>query len=259
MDERELSEYFARIGYSGDRAPTAATLAALHRAHLAAVPFENLDLHSGRPIVLEPAALFAKIVDERRGGFCYEQNGLFAEVLTALGFEVALLSARVANHEGGWSPAFDHLTLLVTAGGRWLADVGFGRSFHEPLLLDVPRESEAEGLYYRAVEDDLGVRVESRAPGGAPKPEYAFDLAPHLLSEFVPRCRFHETSPESHFQQNIVCSRPTPRGRVTVTGRALIVVEDGVRRETPLADRAAVTSALAEHFEIRLGRPLRDG
>src|SRR5262249_17236173 len=142
--------------------PTLDTLRALHRAHLRAVPFENLDIHLGRPIVLEERALFRKVVGEGRGGFCYELNGLFADLLRFLGFEVSLLSARVAREAGGFGPAFDHLTLLVRAGGRFLADVGFGRSFHQPLSLDAPLEEEAEGQLYRAAGAGDAWHVESR-------------------------------------------------------------------------------------------------
>ena len=107
------SAYLRRISYRGERAPTAATLEELHRAHLLAVPFENLDIHLGRPIVLEPDPLFDKIVTRRRGGFCYELNGLFVLLLRDLGFEVTLLAAGVARADGGFGPEFDHLTLLV--------------------------------------------------------------------------------------------------------------------------------------------------
>ena len=86
----------------------------MHRAHLLAVPFENLDIHLGRPISLDQDALFGKIVTRRRGGFCYELNGLFALLLRELGFEVTLLSAGVARADGGFGPEFDHLTLLVS-------------------------------------------------------------------------------------------------------------------------------------------------
>src|SRR5215212_1339106 len=109
----DLQAYLQRINYRGGRAPTAATLRDLHRAHLLAVPFENLDIHLGRPILLGQDALFDKIVRRRRGGFCYELNGLFAGLLRELGFEVTLLAAGVARADGGFGPEFDHLTLLV--------------------------------------------------------------------------------------------------------------------------------------------------
>ena len=128
----DVKAYLERIDYRGPLAPTAETLRALHVSHLLAVPFENLSIHASEPIVLEDEALFAKIVGRKRGGFCYEDNGLFAALLRALGFEVSMLSAEVANAEGGFSPPFAHMTLLVTLECRWLADVGFGDSFVEP-------------------------------------------------------------------------------------------------------------------------------
>src|SRR5258708_22032942 len=120
-----LAAYLTRIGYKGSLQVSAEALRQLHLAHVLAVPFENLDIHLGRLSVLQEEAFCRKIVEERRGGFCYEQNGLFAAVLRDLGFPVTLLSARV----GEGSPEFDHLTLLVPLEERWLADVGFGESF----------------------------------------------------------------------------------------------------------------------------------
>jgi N-hydroxyarylamine O-acetyltransferase len=256
MDTAETAAYLARIAYTGGRAPTIDTLRALHRAHLHAVPFENLDIHLGRPIVLDRAAFFGKIVGERRGGFCYELNGLFADLLESLGFEVSLCSARVAHEAGGFGPDFDHLALLVRAGGRWLADVGFGRSFHTPLALDAPIEEEAEGTFYRAVEAGDAWRVESRRPGEEARPEYAFTLQPRPLGAFAGMCEHHQTSPLSHFTQNVVCTLPGAHGRRTLRGRTLIETEGDARRETSLDDdtRAEV---LATYFGIRLPAPLR--
>lgn len=150
-----VDAYLDRIGYAGPRAPEAATLRALHRAHLLAVPFENLDIALGRPLALDEAALFDKIVRRGRGGFCYELNSLFAALLRALGFDVALLSARVLT-DGQPGPEFDHMTLLVQrpadAGApgpqRCLADVGFGASFLEPLPPDSPDlQRQAPGIF----------------------------------------------------------------------------------------------------------------
>src|SRR6187397_3354830 len=107
----DFQSYLQRINYRGEQTPTAATLRELHRAHLLTVPFENLDIHLGRPIVLEQGALFDKIVRRRRGGFCYELNGLFAALLYKLGFDVTMLSAGVARADGSYGPEFDHLTL----------------------------------------------------------------------------------------------------------------------------------------------------
>src|SRR6267142_3850477 len=132
----DTQAYLKRINYTGPLAVSAETLRLLQVAHLRTVPFENLSIHSGEPILLNDEALFEKIVRRRRGGFCYELNGLFAALLRGLGFEVAMLSAQVANSEGVFGPDFDHMTLVVTLRETWLVDVGFGDSFLEPLLIN---------------------------------------------------------------------------------------------------------------------------
>src|SRR5437879_11823761 len=128
-----IEAYFERINYHGSTAPSAGTLRALQVAHLLTVPFENLSIHAKEPIVLEDEALYTKIVERRRGGFCYEANGLFAALLREIGFDVTMLSAEVAHAEGGFSHPVDHMTLMVKLAQRWLVDVGFGDSFLEPL------------------------------------------------------------------------------------------------------------------------------
>src|SRR5262249_33610213 len=141
------------INYHGPLTPTAETLRELQVAHLLTVPFENLSIHARQPIVLDDNALFEKIVRRRRGGFCYEANGLFAALLRALGFNVKMLSARVANAEGGFGPDFDHMALTVTGNERWLVDVGFGDSFSEPLLID-KRGAQRQGERAYRIDSD---------------------------------------------------------------------------------------------------------
>lgn len=149
-----VQAYLERINYHGNLKPDFATLSALHQAHLFTVPFENLDIHLKRPIKLDEASLFDKIVNRRRGGFCYELNGLFAVLLCEVGYQVTLLSAGVSNDIGGFGPDFDHLTLMVTLdNGHWLADVGFGGSFHFPLPLD-ENMSSADPFYRVTHEQD---------------------------------------------------------------------------------------------------------
>ena len=129
----DIEAYLDRIGYRGPRTATLDTLRDLHRAHLLSVPFENLDIQAGRPIVLDRERLFDKIVRRRRGGFCYELNGLLATFLEEMGFRVTLLSAGVARETGGFSPEFDHLALCIHLESDWLADVGFGESILDPV------------------------------------------------------------------------------------------------------------------------------
>src|SRR6185369_6716834 len=146
--------YLKRINYNGPREVSAETLRALQVAHLMSVPFENLSIHAGESIVLDEDALFTKIVDQRRGGFCYECNGLFAGLLRELGFDVVMLGAGVAHATGGFGPIFDHMALMVRLDQRWLIDVGFGDSFLEPLRLDT-RADQAQGTRsFRVVDED---------------------------------------------------------------------------------------------------------
>lgn len=244
--------YLQRINYTGPLDPTAKTLRALHQAHLLAVPFENLDIDLGRPIIPDEAPLFRKIVEGRRGGFCYELNGLFAALLRELGFEVTLLSARVARQAGGFGPEFDHLTLLVQLEERWLADVGFGESFREPLRLDEPGEQAQKMGAYRLTREGEEWIYGERDEAQAWQPQYQFTLQPRQLTDFAGMCRYHQSSPESHFTQKRICSLATPEGRVTLSDMRLIITQNGVREERELAGQVAYESALGEWFGVRL-------
>jgi N-hydroxyarylamine O-acetyltransferase len=247
----DIAAYLKRINYGGPLAPTAETLRQLQVAHLLSVPFENLSIHSGEPIILTDEALFAKIVVRRRGGFCYELNGLFAALLRALGFEVAMLSAGVISPGGEFGPEFDHMALLVTLGERWLADVGFGDSFRKPLLLDKRAEQVQVGSAYRidAAGDDRLILMR-RDNGGEWSAQYRFSLEPHVYADYAGMSRYHETSPESPFTQRRLCSLATEEGRVTVSQMRLIITRGGERQERELADEREYAEALREHFGI---------
>jgi N-hydroxyarylamine O-acetyltransferase len=246
-----VKAYLKRINYQGSLAPTAETLRRLQVAHLLTVPFENLSIHANEPIVLEDEALFAKIVERGRGGFCYEANGLFAAFLRALGFDVQMLSAGVANAEGGFGPDFDHMALMVTLEQRWLADVGFGDSFLEPLLLDERGEQVPGERAYRIVADGDHLILMQRDAREEWKAQYRFTLRPHTYADYSEMCRFHQTSPQSHFTRARVCSRATPEGRVTLSEMRLITTtSDGERQERSLTSQEEYAAALCEHFGI---------
>lgn len=246
--------YLRRIFYSGPRAPSLETLRALHYAHLLAVPFENLDIHLGRPIVLDEERFFDKIVKDRRGGFCYELNGLFAALLRELGFRVTLLSARVPEKENVPGPEFDHMTVRVDLESPWLADVGFGDSFVEPLpLLTNAQQFQRDAFYSLAVEQERWLALRWRYSESEWKTLYDFTLIPRQLAEFAGMCRHHQTSSQSSFTQKRIISRLTPEGRVTLTNLRLIITHNRRREEREVASEEEYASLLAEHFGIRLG------
>ena len=246
-----IKAYLERINYHGSLAPTAETLRALQVAHLLAVPFENLSIHAGQPIVLEDDALFTKIVEGRRGGFCYEANGLFAALLRGLGFNVAMLSAEVANAEGSFGPAFDHMTLMVTLEERWLVDVGFGDSFREPLLLDERSEQVQGSRAYRISPDGSHLFLLQRDDGDEWKARYRFSLQTYNYADYAEMCQYHQTSPQSHFTRARICSRATEEGRITLSDMRFITTnKNGNRQERTITSQEEYADVLREQFGI---------
>ena len=244
--------YLQRIGYNGPTHPTCEILFALHRAHMMSVPFENLDIARHRKIVCDAASFVCKIVEERRGGFCYELNGAFAALLRELGFKVTLLSARVSRSDGSVSPEFDHLALLVNLDEPYLADVGFGDSFNEPLRLQPDLEQLQDGRRFRITQRANDFEMAMANPGEEYRAQYRFSLIPRQLSEFALMCHFHQTSPESHFTQNRICSMATSDGRVTLSGMKLITRNNWQKAEETLQSDDQWRSALKQHFGIVL-------
>ena len=242
--------YLDRIGYQGDIDTDPDSLYRLHRQHLLAVPFENLDIRHGRLIVLDAERLYVKIVLNRRGGFCYELNGLFAELLIELGFEVQRLSARVANEQGSFGIPFDHMTLLVKLEQNWLADVGFGDSFREPLL-DVNGIQKQAGESFRLLDDGT-VHTYLRRVDGIWKPQYIFSRQPYDLADFQAGCNYHQTSPKSSFTQRRVCSLATPDGKVTLSDMKLITTVNGRREERDVVSEEEYTDLLRDYFGVVL-------
>jgi N-hydroxyarylamine O-acetyltransferase len=248
----DVPSYLARIDYSGLTAPAADTLRAIHHAHLLTVPFENLDIALGREIVVDEDAFVRKVVEQRRGGFCYELNGAFAALLRSLGFRVTLLSARVARDQGGEGPEFDHLTLRVDLEEPWLADVGFGESFLEPLRMEPGPDQVDPAGTFRLVDPGDRLQLQKVEPVGVWKRQYSFTLLPRRLEQFAGMCHYHQTSPDSSFTQNRVCSKATADGRITLSGMKLIVTQAGHREEKILPSQEEWNRALREHFGIRL-------
>jgi N-hydroxyarylamine O-acetyltransferase len=254
-----VDAYLDRINYNGPRDVNAETLRALQVAHLLHVPFENLSIHAGEPIVLNEDALFTKIVEQRRGGFCYECNGLFAGLLRALGFDVAMLAAGVATRDGGFGPIFDHMALMVTLNERWLVDVGFGESFLEPLLLD-SRADQVQGTRsFRLIDDDDHMVLLRRNDGEDWQPQYRFTLQPYTFPDYDEMCRFHQTSPDSHFTKGLICSRATEDGRITLTDMRLITTSgpQRLRDEQTLSTCAEYDRILCDHFGVVMKNPVR--
>jgi N-hydroxyarylamine O-acetyltransferase len=252
-----VAEYLRRIRFDDAAGPDRHSLRRLHVAHMLAVPFENLDivpLH--RTIHLDEPALLDKIVAGRRGGFCYELNGAFAWLLRQIGFGVDHLNGRVLRADGSLGIPFDHLALRVSVPGEeqaWLADVGFGDSFLEPLPLAVKGEFAQAGYTYRLDEMDGGYALLREQAPGEWKRQYFFDLEPRRFpADYADACLYHQTSPRSSFTRAPIISLALPDGRITLEREKLITTVSGRRSEVPIRSQQAYERALLEHFGVRL-------
>lgn len=252
----EIARYLHRIGLAGEPPATVASLARLQRQHLLHVPFENRDIRDGVPIPFHPAYFYRKIVEGGRGGYCYECNGLFHELLTGLGFHSRMISCRVVHgHHTG--PEFDHMALIVTVEGEeWLADVGFGDFSLSPLRLGTDG-GQADGLATYAVLPCADPRFASFQsackwhPGkDAFLPKYIFSPVGHPLSDFAAMHRYQQTSPESHFTRNTITSIAVRDGRISLINNRLIITRGGRRLEYHLDTVADRQEALERYFGI---------
>lgn len=248
-----MKEYLERIkaGPTGIAADLP-TLKMLQRQHLLNVPFENLDIHRERPIVLDTEKFYTKIVGEKRGGFCYELNALFNELLRNIGFQTRLVSARVFGGEKDFGPEFDHAAIIVTMGElEYLADVGFGDFTAEPLrfVADIEQQ-DREGVFVIKRVDDGYFEVAKKIDD-VWTPQYIFKPFAHDLSEFAEMCDFQQYSPESHFAKGKVCSLMTNDGRKTLTDKKFIVTTKGDKIESEVGSEADFDRFLLEEFAIR--------
>ncbi|HEX3096142.1 MAG TPA: arylamine N-acetyltransferase [Usitatibacter sp.] len=252
---RELHAYFARIGFGAPAAPTLQVLSDLHRLHADAIPFENLAAFLGEPIRLDPASIHEKLVDGRRGGWCFEQNLLFARVLEAIGFPVRRLSARVRwNVPPGVVTARSHMLMRVTAEGReWIADVGFGgQSLTAPLLLVPYVAQPTPHETYRLLPEGDGFVLEADVAGEW-QALYAFDLHEQHLADYEVSNWYLANHPQSQFVTGIVAARAgADRRHALRNARYAIHHRDGRTERRLIASVEDFRSVLEEDLRIPL-------
>ena len=250
----DKNAYLERILASRiDLPPDLETLTTLQRRHLESVPFENLDIHWERPITLDTNRFFEKIVTNKRGGFCYELNGLFESLLRSLGFQTRLISARPYSQESGrFGPEFDHAAIIITiANAEYLVDVGFGDFAAAPLkIAEGEDQTDREGLF-RIRGASNGTLFAEKKIAGKWTPEYMFAPVVRELAEFTEMCDHQQYSPESHFRKGKICSVLTADGRKTLTDKNFIVTSRGKRTESPVRTEAEFDEIVEREFGIR--------
>ncbi len=248
----DLEAYFGRIQYHGRRCVHPTVLAEMHEAHTAAIPFENLDVLLRRPVRLDGASLEAKLVRSRRGGYCFEQNLLFAQALIAEGFTVARLAARVRYGSPRINPR-THMVLRVDIGrDAWLADVGFGgEGLLRPIRL---REGEVarQSFWTYRIARDRGAWVLQQLRGDRPFDLYAFTEEPQEHVDYEVANWYTSTHPESHFLRTLTAQRSTVTERIILRNRELTVDRGGPPQVRQLAGNDDVENALRDRFGIEL-------
>lgn len=247
----DLGAYFDRIGYHGKAEPDLATLRALTELHPATIPFEAIDVLLDRGIDISPSAVDAKLIERRRGGYCYEQNGLFARVLKAIGFEVESLASHVRwmAEPGTPLPPLTHRVLRVTIDGvPWLADVGFGSCVPTaPLRMDVTDPQPTQHETFRIVRMGPQWLLQALVEGEW-RPIYSIAAEPWLEGQYEMANWYTSTHPTSHFRHRLIVTRTTPEARHILSDGRLTIRRTDCATEKRFLDADAIMTALESIF-----------
>lgn len=248
-----IKSYLDRIGIENtDVAADLGNLKLLQRQHLLNIPFENLDIHWKRPIVLDGNSFYDKIIGEKRGGFCYELNGLFYELLTKIGFQSKIISAKVSKGNGDFGAEYDHLAIITQVGNEdYLVDVGFGAFAAEPLKLVLDAQQKDDNGVFAIEKYDENYLKVVKKDVDIWQSEYIFTPFERDLGEFSGMCRFHQISPESHFTRGKVCSLMTLNGRKTLTDAKFIENKNGRKKEIAVNSVEQFNQILEREFNIK--------
>jgi N-hydroxyarylamine O-acetyltransferase len=255
--ELDLDAYLARIGQPARPQPTVATLCALHFAHAAHIPFENLDILLRRPIRIDLGSLQAKLVAGARGGYCFEQNTLFASALREIGFEVTLLAARVRFGTTRTLPRTHMVLKVESEGADWLADVGFGAAgLLFPVRFGETREVRQFAWTYRLVRGSEQWVLQSLR-GGSWTDLYAFTLEPQLPVDFEVANHYVSTHPQSRFVRALTVQRVAPEERYTLVDRELAIERVGATERRTIATDDELLALLSDTFGLDFPRGTR--
>jgi N-hydroxyarylamine O-acetyltransferase len=249
----DVSKYLQRIKFSDSRLVDDQTLKRIHQHHVMWVPFENLDIHYKRPFDLNPSNIYNKVVNNVRGGFCYELNYLFSILLDSLGFSTRIISAKVIDPSGNPGPPFDHMCIHVKTDKEYIADVGFGDLFLHPL--ELRGGIQDDGRNYFRIEpdqnDEYGLFMSY--DGSNFQKKYIFNLNEVPPGSFDEPCVDKQTNPESYFVKNTICTRATESGRITLFNDRLIRRNLGDKNEISILSDIDLRVQLRKHFEIEIG------
>ena len=250
--ETDESKYLQRIKFSGRVHADDQTLKNLHRHHLMNVPFENLDIHYHKLFDLELSNIYRKVVDNSRGGFCYELNYLFNSLLRALGFSTKIISSRVFDSEGILGPEFDHMSIYVRTDRDYIADVGFGDLFVRPLEIKEGVQDDGRNQFLIESNQRGEYTLSMSSDGLNFQKKYVFSLKEVPVEYFKDPCLDKQTNPESYFVKNTVCTLATESGRVTLFNDKLIIRTYAERSEISILSDFDRRVQLKKYFNIEI-------
>jgi len=254
----DAAKYLERIKIAKVQEANYSFLEKLQTSHLTTVPFENIDIRQGRKIILDEEHIFNKIVVHRRGGFCYELNGLFRWLLRKLNFNVSIAAGRVyIMSEDQFTPEFDHMALLVHLDETYIVDVGFGDCFRKPIAIPDGAVEDVSGKYrVKVLNSDHASYIVQKLEQGKWRPVYSFTTHPRQMAEFEQMCQYNQTSPNSHFTQRTICTLATDDGRITLSDDWLTINHGGTKRK-----KAITSQKIKEilHIYFGIGIPQYDG
>lgn len=248
----DIKAYLNRIGIEKAGEPSLKFLTELQNRHFLFIPFEDLDIPDRSRIELDLNKIYNKIILSKRGGFCYELNGLFHWLLTSLGFRVDMLSARVFNFQkNDFGTEYDHMTLLVHLDKDYLADVGFGDSFRRPIEIPDGEAEDVSGQYKILKKEDNLFELLKKEENDFSK-QYCFTTDPKSLEDYEEMCAFQQDSLSSHFRTRMICTIATETGRITLSNNSLTITENGIKTKTDFTDQNEFYLLLKKHFGIVL-------
>jgi len=248
----DIKAYLNRIGIKKIKEPSLKFLTELQNRHFLSIPFEDLDIPDRNRIELDLNKIYKKIVPSKRGGFCYELNGLFHWLLTSIGFTADMLSARVFNSQkNNFGPEYDHMTLLVHLGKDYLVDVGFGDSFRRPIEMPDGEAADVSGYYRISKKEDKLFELLKKEDNEFSR-QYSFTTVPQSLEDYKEMCAIQQDSPSSHFRTRMICTIATETGRITLSNHSLTITENGIKTKSDLTDDNDFYFLLKKHFGIVL-------
>lgn len=244
-----IDDYLQRIHARKKSEKDLSFLKELQEQHMLTVPFENLDVIHKIPIPLNVESYYQKVIEQKRGGFCYELNGLFHWLLQSLGFRCRLIAGTVKRPDGGWALSESHATQIVYLDQPYLVDVGFGDSARIPLPLSGEEREDVSGKYRVIHVRDSLYDLQKTIEKDEWSTLYRFDMQEKELKDFTEVCHFNQTSPDSHFTQKLIVTLATETGRITLSGNELTETSHGDKRKISIND-SEVQGVLEKHFGI---------